>query len=81
MASHGKNVNRAYYYDKDAVALIGSARAMLNESRKAKGVFVVSVSLTNLTELVKNIKLGKSSYVMLIQDDTVFVEPRDSGSG
>ncbi|NWA05249.1 methyl-accepting chemotaxis protein [Pseudomonas gingeri] len=80
MASPGKAVRTpAYYYDKDAVALVGSARAMLDDAGKAKGVFVVSVSLKNLTELVKSIKLGESGYVMLIEDGTVLVDPRDVG--
>ncbi|NWB26022.1 methyl-accepting chemotaxis protein [Pseudomonas gingeri] len=82
MASPGKAVRTpAYYYDKDAVALVGSARAMLDDAGKAKGVFVVSVSLKNLTELVKSIKLGESGYVMLIEDGTVLVDPRDVGHG
>ncbi|MDR0280827.1 MAG: methyl-accepting chemotaxis protein [Paucimonas sp.] len=79
MASPGKTVRTAaYYYDKDDVALVGTARAMLDDAGKAKGVFVVSVSLKNLTELVKSIKLGDSGYVMLIENDTVLVDPRDA---
>ena len=78
MASPGKTVRTpAYYYDKDDVALVGTARAMLDQAGKAKGVFVVSVSLKNLTELLKSIKLGDSGYVMLIEDGTVLVDPRD----
>lgn len=80
MASPGKTVRTAaYYYDKDDVALVGTARAMLDSAGKARGVFVVSVSLKNLTELVKSIKLGESGYVMLIEDGTVLVDPRDAG--
>ena len=80
MASPGKTVRTpAYYYDKDAVALVGSARALLDEAGNAKGVLVVSVSLKNLTELVNSIKLGESGYVMLIEDGTVLVDPRDAG--
>jgi methyl-accepting chemotaxis protein len=80
MASPGKTVRTpAYYYDKDAVALVGSARALLDDAGNAKGVLVVSVSLKNLTELVKSIKLGESGYVMLIEDGTVLVDPRDAG--
>ncbi|MCV2218166.1 methyl-accepting chemotaxis protein [Thauera sp. Sel9] len=80
MASPGKTVRTpAYYYDKDDMALVGTARAMLDGAGKAKGVFVVSVSLKNLTELVKSIKLGKSGYVMLIEDGIVLVDPRDAG--
>jgi len=79
MASPDKTVRTAaYYYDKDDVALVGTARALLDDSGKAKGVFVVSVSLKNLTELVKSIKLGDSGYVMLIEDGTVLVVPRDA---
>ena len=79
MASPGKTVRTAaYYYDKDDVALVGTARALLDTSGKAKGVFVVSVSLKNLTELVKSIKLGESGYVMLIEDGVVLVDPRDA---
>ncbi len=44
-------------------------------------VFVVSVSLKNLTELVKSIKLGESGYVMLVEDGTVLVDPRDAAHG
>ncbi|BAP41323.1 methyl-accepting chemotaxis protein [Pseudomonas sp. LJDD11] len=82
MASPGKTVRTpAYYYEKDAVALVGSARAMLDTAGKPKGVFVVSVSLKNLTELVKSIKLGESGYVMLIEDGVVLVDPRDPSHG
>lgn len=81
MASPGKTVRTpAYYYDKDDVALVGTARALLDNG-KAKGVFVVSVSLKNLTELVKSIKLGESGYVMLIEDGVVLVDPRDAAHG
>ncbi|MDR6713469.1 methyl-accepting chemotaxis protein [Pseudomonas hunanensis] len=79
MASPEKTVRTAaYYYDKDDVALVGTARALLDETGKAKGVFVVSVSLKNLTELIKSIKLGESGYVMLVEDGTVLVDPRDA---
>ncbi|MDH0729171.1 methyl-accepting chemotaxis protein [Pseudomonas sichuanensis] len=79
MASPDKTVRTAaYYYDKDDVALVGTARALFDDAGKAKGVFVVSVSLKNLTELVKSIKLGDSGYVMLIEDGTVLVDPRDA---
>ncbi|CRM89090.1 hypothetical protein [Pseudomonas sp. 22 E 5] len=78
MASPGRTVRTpAYYYDKDDVALVGTARALL-ENGKAKGVFVVSVSLKNLTELLKSIKLGESGYVMLIEDGVVLVDPRNA---
>ncbi|WP_153772936.1 methyl-accepting chemotaxis protein [Pseudomonas sp. MNR3A] len=82
MATPGKTVRTAaYYYDKDDVALVGTARTLNDAGGKPKGVFVVSVSLKNLTELVKSIKLGKSGYVMLIENGTVLVDPRDASHG
>ncbi|WP_444757807.1 hypothetical protein [Pseudomonas sp. A014] len=46
MATPGKTVRTAaYYYDKDDVALVGTARTLNDASGKPKGVFVVSVSL------------------------------------
>ena len=79
MASPQKTVRTAaYYYDKDAVALVGTARAMLDDAGKARGVFVVSVSLKNLAELIQSIRLGDSGYVMLVEDGTVLVDPRDA---
>lgn len=80
MASPDKTVRTpAYYYDKDDVALVGTARAMLDPVGKPKGVLVVSVSLKNLTELVKSIRLGESGYVMLVEDGIVLVDPRNAG--
>ncbi|MDV9032286.1 methyl-accepting chemotaxis protein [Pseudomonas sp. RAC1] len=82
MAAPGKTVRTAaYYYDKDDVALVGTARTLNDAAGKPKGVFVVSVSLKNLTELIKSIKLGDSGYVMLIENGTVLVDPRDASHG
>ena len=82
MATPGKAVRTpAYYYEKDDLALVGVARTMADASGKPKGVFVVSVSLKNLTELVKTIKLGNSGYVMLVENDIVLVDPRNPEHG
>ncbi|AIR90338.1 chemotaxis protein [Pseudomonas cremoricolorata] len=78
MASPGKTVRTpAYYYEKDDVALVGTARTLQDANGAPKGVYVVSVSLKNLSQLVSSIKLGDSGYVMLIEDGVVLVDPRD----
>nr|WP_322979221.1 methyl-accepting chemotaxis protein [Pseudomonas sp. C11] len=82
IATPGKAVRTpAYYYEKDDLALVGVARTMADASGKPKGVFVVSVSLKNLTELVKTIKLGNSGYVMLVENGIVLVDPRNADHG
>ncbi|ALI10939.1 chemotaxis protein [Pseudomonas fluorescens] len=83
MASPGKTVRTpafypAYDYGKEDAALVGTARAMITSDGIVKGVLAVNVSLKNLTELVKSIKLGESGYVMLIEDGIVLVDPRDT---
>jgi methyl-accepting chemotaxis protein len=83
MASPGKTVRTpafypAYDYGKEDAALVGTARAMITSDGIVKGVLAVNVSLKNLTELVKSIKLGESGYVMLIEDGVVLVDPRDT---
>jgi methyl-accepting chemotaxis protein len=83
MANPGKTVRTpafypAYDYGKADAALVGTARAIVDSSGIAKGVLAVNVSLRNLTELVKSIKLGESGYVILIEDGTVLVDPRDA---
>lgn len=78
MASPGKSVRTpAYYYAKDDVALVGTARTLVDDAGKTKGVLVVSVSLKNLTTLIKSIKLGKSGFVMLVEDGVMLVDPLD----
>lgn len=83
MASPGKTVRTpafypAYDYGKEDAALVGTARAMITSDGIVKGVLAVNVSLKNLTELVKSIRLGESGYVMLIEDGIVLVDPRDT---
>lgn len=83
MASPGKTVRTpafypAYDYGKEDAALVGTARAMITSDGIVKGVLAVNVSLKNLTELVKSIKLGESGYVMLIEDGIVLVDPRNT---
>ena len=82
MASAGKSVRTpAYYYSKDDVALVGIARTVMDATKKAKGVVVVSISLKNLSDLIKSIKIGKSGYVMVVEDGIVLVDPHNSGNG
>lgn len=79
MSNPGKTVRTpAYYYAKDDVALVGTARTLTNKAGTTKGVLVISVSLKKLTELVQSIKLGQSGYIMLVEDDVVLVDPRDA---
>ncbi|CAI8879332.1 methyl-accepting chemotaxis protein [Pseudomonas jessenii] len=80
MAAPGATVRtEAYYWAPDDVSLIGTVRTITDSSGTPVGVIGLDVSLKQLTELVKNIKLGKSGYLMLVEaNGNVLVDPSNS---
>ncbi|MCE0464100.1 methyl-accepting chemotaxis protein [Pseudomonas sp. 20TX0172] len=69
----------AYYWAPDDVSLIGIVHTIADASGKLVGVVGLDVSLKQLTELVKNIKLGESGYLMLVEaNGNVLVDAGDA---
>lgn len=69
----------AYYWAQDDMGLVSTVRAVTGENGKATGVIGLDVSLKQLTELVKTIKLGESGYVLLAEaGGNVLVDPADA---
>ncbi len=69
----------AYYWAPDDVSLIGIVHTVSDGAGKLVGVVGLDVSLKQLTELVKNIKLGDSGYLMLVEaNGNVLVDPADA---
>ena len=53
------------------------ARALLSTKNEFIGSLGVDVSLSELTELIKNMKIGNEGYVMLCQNDgTILADPK-----
>ena len=53
------------------------ARALLSPKNEFIGSLGVDVSLSELTELIKNMKIGNEGYVMLCQNDgTILADPK-----
>ncbi|MCQ4295960.1 methyl-accepting chemotaxis protein [Pseudomonas stutzeri] len=68
MAQPGKIVQSSvYYWAVDDVVLINSGHTVTNAQGQIVGVFGLDVSLNQLTDLVKQIKLGESGYLMLVE--------------
>ena len=80
MATPGATARtNAYYWAPDDVSLIGTVQTVSDASGKPVGVVCLDVSLKQLTELVKNIKLGESGYLMLVEaNGNVLVDPADA---
>ena len=69
----------AYYWAPDDVSLIGTVHSVTDAAGQVVGVVGLDVSLKQMTELVKNIKLGDSGYLMLIEaNGNVLVDPSDA---
>lgn len=69
----------AYYWAPDDVSLIGIVHTIADASGKLVGVVGLDVSLKQLTELVKNIKLGESGYLILVEaNGNVLVDAGDA---
>jgi len=66
----------AYYWAPDDMVLVSTVRAFADASGNPVGVVGVDVSLKQLTELVKTIKLGDSGYLMMVEaNGNVLVDP------
>jgi methyl-accepting chemotaxis protein len=80
LAAPGMTVRTgAYYWAPDDVSLIGTVHTVTDAAGSLVGVVGLDVSLKQLTELVKNIKLGDSGYLMLVEaNGNVLVDPSDA---
>ncbi|MFS0824829.1 methyl-accepting chemotaxis protein [Pseudomonas phoenicis] len=81
MANPGKTLRTdAYYWAADDAVLISTVRTVANPLGSSGGVVNIDVSLNGLTDLVKNIKIGESGYLMLVErNGNVLVDPHDAG--
>lgn len=77
IASPGKTARtEAYTWGSGNGALVGSVRSVTNTLGNPGGVIGIDVSLDQLTDIVKAIKLGESGYLMLMENNgTVLVDP------
>ncbi|WP_442964392.1 methyl-accepting chemotaxis protein [Pseudomonas sp. KNUC1026] len=77
MAQPGKTVRTApYHWAADKVTLVSTVRALAGADGRPAAVVNIDVSLGQLTDLIKQIRLGESGYVLLATDDgTVLVDP------
>jgi len=66
----------AYYWPADDAVLIGTVRTVDDSRGNLVGVVSVDVSLKQLTDLVRQIKLGETGYLMLVEESgNVLVDP------
>ncbi|NWB99928.1 methyl-accepting chemotaxis protein [Pseudomonas gingeri] len=78
IANPGKTLRTsAYYWAADDAVMIGTVRTVDNKLGAQGGVVGVDVTLKQLTEVVKQIKLGESGYLMLMENSgNLLVDPK-----
>ncbi|MGA8137230.1 MULTISPECIES: methyl-accepting chemotaxis protein [Pseudomonas] len=78
IANPGKTLRTsAYYWAADDAVMIGTVRTVDNKLGSQGGVIGVDVTLKQLTEIVKQIKLGESGYLMLMENSgNLLVDPK-----
>lgn len=66
----------AYYWAGDDATFVGTAKTFADDSGKVIGVQSMDVSVKQLTEIVKQIKIGERGHILLVEDNgTVLVDP------
>jgi len=78
MASPGKPIRTAaYYWAQDDATYVSTVRTVTNKLGTPGGVVSIDVTLKQLTEIVKQIKLGESGYLMLMENSgNLLVDPK-----
>ncbi|MHC1712346.1 MAG: methyl-accepting chemotaxis protein [Solidesulfovibrio sp.] len=77
IANPDKAIISPAYMSTSGEAVVGVAKVALNKSRRA-GVVAFDISLKVLTDIVKDIKIGKTGYVVFVQGDGVVIsDPRN----
>jgi methyl-accepting chemotaxis protein len=60
------------------VPMISVCKAILDAKGEVLGVAAIDITLTQITDLIKKIRFGRTGYVMLVQDDGVIISnPKD----
>jgi len=80
VAAPGKTQrSAAYYWAADDAVLIGTVRTVNDAQGNLAGVVGLDVSLKQLTDLVKQIKIGQTGYLMLVEGSgNVLVDSSDA---
>lgn len=67
----------AYYWAQDDATYVSTVRTIDNKLGTNGGVVSIDVTLKQLTEIVKQIKLGETGYLMLVENTgTILVDPK-----
>jgi methyl-accepting chemotaxis protein len=56
---------------------IGVVAALLDEQGQVYGVVGIDITLDNLTDYIENVKVGRNGYMVLLDEDGMFLASRN----
>ena len=66
----------AYYWTIGDKVIVSTVKALYTDDGALSGVIGMDLSMTSLTQRIAQIKLGKSGFIMLVEDNgTILVDP------
>ncbi|HWR42161.1 methyl-accepting chemotaxis protein [Sporomusa sp.] len=67
-----------YYYPADDMVVISTVKTITDNAGAVIGVQGLDVSLKGMTDIVKNIRIGKSGFIILLdKDGTILADPQN----
>ncbi|SCY06428.1 methyl-accepting chemotaxis protein [Alkaliphilus peptidifermentans] len=68
-----------YYFEADDSVIVSTVKTIRNDEGKIVGVQGLDVSLDGLTDMVKNIEIGQTGYIILADNEgTILAHSKDS---
>lgn len=62
-----------YYWSAANLSIVSTVKTVENESGEVIGVLGLDMSLNGITDILKNIKIGETGYVMLIDNTGIII--------
>ena len=73
LAAPGQSVITKAYKSADGYPMVSACRVVLDARKDVLGIAATDITLNTLTDLIKNIRIGRTGYVLLVQDDGVII--------
>ena len=73
LATPGQSVITKAYKGADGYPMVSACKVVLDAKKEVLGIAAIDITLGTLTELIKNIRIGRTGYVVLVQDDGVII--------
>lgn len=80
MESNGKPIRtKPYFFPADKIFIVSTVTKITDDAGQVIGVQGLDVSLKSITDLIKNIKIGKTGYIIMADGDgNILAHPKNT---